>query len=129
LHAGFTADAALIVEVNDPIGTPEKRDGRANFDTRRVVAMVATQHGEVSARIGIKSFLDVFDPSPIHADGNVVLFLARDRTRMTTDATVLIDNESVAHSRPVESENLTIAIKVCTLIAGKIRPGQIEKKL
>jgi hypothetical protein len=88
--------------------------------------MVATQYGEVAPRIGIKSFLDVFDPGAIHPDGNVVLFLARNRTRMTTDATVLIDNESVAHSRPVESENLTITIKVCTLIAGKIKPGQIE---
>jgi hypothetical protein len=68
--------------------------------------MIAAQYGEVTARIGIVALLDVLDPGAIHADRNIMLFLARDGTRMTADAPVLIDHESVAHSKPFESENL-----------------------
>ncbi len=98
LHAGFTTDAPFVVEIDDAIGTTEKCHRGTNFDTRRVVAMVAAQHCEVSPRVGIESFFDVLDPGSIHADGDVVLFLAGHRAGMTADATVLIDDESVAHS-------------------------------
>jgi hypothetical protein len=41
---------------------------------------------------------------------------------------VLIDDESVAHSRPFYSENSTIPFKSFIQIAGKIRRGQLNWK-
>jgi hypothetical protein len=87
-----------VVEIDNSVRTAKERDRRANFDTRSVIAMVTPQHCKVPPRVGINSFFDVLDPSAIYADSNVVLFLARYRARMTADATVLIDNEPVAHS-------------------------------
>jgi hypothetical protein len=75
------------------------------FYTRRVVAVIAAQHGKMSPRIRIVSFLDVFHPSPVYADGDVVFFLARHRARMAADASVLVYKKSVAHLLPFESEN------------------------
>ena len=107
-HAGFTADAALVVEVHDPVGPPEQSERRTDRDARRIVAVVAPEHGEVPARVGILSFFDVFDPGAIHADGDVVLFFAGNRTGMAADTAMLINEKSVAHSKPFKSEKLPI---------------------
>ena len=70
--------------------------------------MIAAQHREVTARVGVMALLDVLDPGAIHADRDVVLFLARHRAGMTADAAILVDNKSVAHSKPFKSENSKI---------------------
>jgi hypothetical protein len=47
---------------------------------------------------GFRKFalFDVLHPCSIYADGNIVLFLARDRAGMTANAAVLVYNEAVA---------------------------------
>jgi hypothetical protein len=62
--------------------------------------MIAAQHGKVAARIGIVTLLDVLHPSAVNSDRDIMFFFAGDRACMTTDATILIDDEAVAHSRP-----------------------------
>jgi hypothetical protein len=97
LHAGLAADAAFVIEINYSISSSEQRHRGTNFDARRVVAMIAAQHGEVAAGIGIAALFNVFNPRAIYTDGDVVLFLARDGAGVTADAAVLVDEKSVAH--------------------------------
>src|SRR5205085_4822109 len=86
LHARLAADAPRAVEVDDAVGTPIERHRRADGDARRVVAVIAAQHGEVAARVGPGALLDVLHPRAKGSEGNLVLFLARHRARMTADA-------------------------------------------
>jgi hypothetical protein len=62
--------------------------------------VIATEHREVAPRVGIFALLDVFDPGAVHAKRDVVFFLACHRACMTTDAAVLVDEKTVAHSKP-----------------------------
>ena len=62
--------------------------------------MIAAQHREVTPRVGITALFNIFDPGAIYAERNVVFFLAGNRARMTADATVLVDDETVAHYIP-----------------------------
>jgi hypothetical protein len=59
--------------------------------------MIAAQHRKVASGIGITALFNVFNPCAIHADGDIMLFLAGDGAGMTADAAVLVDEESVAH--------------------------------
>jgi hypothetical protein len=59
--------------------------------------VIAAKHGKVAPGFRINPFFDVLHPSPIHSNGNIVFFFACHRAGMTTDATVLIDDKSVAH--------------------------------
>ena len=90
-----------------PSGRRNKRHGGADFNARRVVAMVAAEHREVPARVRVVAFLDVLDPGAIHAHRDVVFFFTGNRAGVTADAAVLIDDKSVAHFIPFESENST----------------------
>jgi hypothetical protein len=106
LHAGLTADAALVVKIHNPVGSAKKRDGGTNFNARSVIAMIAAEHREVSSRIWVAALFDILHPCAIHAHRDVMLFFARHRAGVTADATVLIDDKSVAHFIPFESEYL-----------------------
>jgi hypothetical protein len=107
LHAGLAADAPLVVEIDDAVVSAKKRYGGTYFNTGSVVAMVAAEHREVPAGIRVVAFFDVLDPGAIHPHCNVVFFFTGNRTGVTTDATILIDDKSVAHFIPFESENST----------------------
>jgi hypothetical protein len=100
LHAGLAADAALVVKIDDAVGSAKQRNGGADLYARGIVAVIAAQHGEMAPRVGVKSLLDVFHPRTINTDRYIVFFLAGDRACMTADATVLIDKKSVAHLLP-----------------------------
>src|SRR5204863_138163 len=96
LHAGLAADAAVAVEVHDPVRTPVEGDGRADGHAGRVVAVVTAEDREVPARVGIVAALDVLHPRAEGAERHPVLFLARHRARVAADALSLIDHEPVA---------------------------------
>lgn len=70
--------------------------------------MVAAEHREVAARVRITAFFNILHPCPIDAHPDVMLFFARDRAGVTTDAAVLINDKSVAHDIPFESANLIL---------------------
>jgi len=97
LHAGLAADASFVIEIDNSISPSKQRHRGTNFDARCVVAMIAAQHGEVAAGIGIAALFNVFHPCAIYTNGDVVLFLAGDGAGVTADAAVLVDEKSVAH--------------------------------
>jgi hypothetical protein len=105
LHARLATDAALVVEINDAVFSTEKRYGGTNFNTGSVIAVVAAEHREVPAGIRIVPLFDVFDPGAINTHCDVVFLFAGNRACVTTDTTILIDDESVAHFRPFESDS------------------------
>ena len=108
LHARLTADAALVIEVNDAVGAAKQRHRRANLDARRVVAVIAAQHRKVASGVWIDTLLDVFDPGPVNSHRDVMFFLTGNRAGMTADAAMLIDEKSVTHYKPFRSTNLAI---------------------
>ena len=69
--------------------------------------MVAAKHREVPAGIRVVALFDVLHPGAIDAHRDVVFFLTGNRASVTADATILIDDKSVAHFIPFESENST----------------------
>jgi hypothetical protein len=120
LHAGFATNAALVVEVDDAIMPAKKRHGRTDLDARRIVTMITAKHGKVTPGLRINAFLDVLDPRPIHSHGNIVFFLACDRAGMTANATVLIDEKSVAHLDPFSHKNPEPSARILRFIAKRI---------
>ena len=96
VHARLAADAARRVEVDDAVGPPEQRSGRADRDARRGVAVVAPQDREQPAAVGVLTLLDVLQPGAVDAEGHLVLGLAGNGARMAADAAVLVDEEAEA---------------------------------
>src|SRR5262249_60117914 len=95
LHARLAADAAAAIEVDDAVGAAVERHRRADGNARRVVAVVAAQHGEVTPRVGERALLDVLHPGAEGAQWHPVLFLAGHRAGVTADAATADDHEAV----------------------------------
>jgi hypothetical protein len=99
LHAGFAANAALGIEIDNPVFALVHRRHGTDGDAGRLLAMVAARDLKYAARVGEDALLDVLDPGPVHAHGYMVLGFARHRTGVTSDALAVIDYESVFHPR------------------------------
>jgi hypothetical protein len=97
LHAGFAADASLVVEIDDSVSAPIECACRANFRARSVIAVIAAHHAEVARCMRELAFLDVFDPGSNNANRFLMFFFARNRASVAPDTTVLIYNKTVAH--------------------------------
>jgi hypothetical protein len=97
LHAALAPDAAVAVEVDDAVGAAVKRAGRADLNAGSCVAMIAAHDPEMAAGVRELALLDVLYPGAKHADGYVILFLARHRAGMTPDASILIEHKAIAH--------------------------------
>ena len=98
LRAGFAADAAACVEINDSVFAGKKRRHRTNLDARRVGAMIAAHHRKQSSRVGESSFFDVFNPRSINAERNVVFRFAGDGAGVATNAFAVINYKTKIHS-------------------------------
>ena len=96
VHAALAADAVVVVEIDHAVGRPEQRPGGADGDAGSVVAVVAAHHREVPVGVGERPGLDVLHPGAVHAEGDVVLALARDGAGMAADAAVAVQQESQA---------------------------------
>jgi hypothetical protein len=59
--------------------------------------MVAAHHPEVATARRKMSLFDVLYPGAEHPDRNIVFLLAGDRAGMTSDTSVVINDEAVAH--------------------------------
>ena len=97
LHAGFAANTAIGIEINDAILTAIHGADRADRNAGRLLTMIAACDLENAASIRENTFLYVFDPGAIHSDRHVILCLARDGAGMATNALAIIDDESVFH--------------------------------
>ena len=58
--------------------------------------MVAAHYAKMAAGVGKLTLLDVLDPGAENTEGNVVFLLAGDGARVTADAAVMINDETVA---------------------------------
>jgi hypothetical protein len=103
LHAGFAANAALGIEIDDPVLALVHRRHGTDGDAGRLLAMVAARDLKYAARVGKNAFLDVLDPGPVHAHGYMVLGFARHRASVTSDALAVIDYEAVLHPLQVSA--------------------------
>ena len=97
LHARLAADAAVGVEVDDPVVTLVERSGGADRDARGVGAMVAPHHREEPFGVRPCTLLDVLHPGAVDSEGDLVLGLAGHRARMAADACRLVDDEPIPH--------------------------------
>jgi hypothetical protein len=61
--------------------------------------MIAARDLKYAASVRENALLDVFDPSPVYADGNLILGFARHRAGVASDALAIIDYEAVFHAR------------------------------
>ena len=91
--------------------------------------MIATEHREVPAGIRVTALFNILHPGAIHTHRDVVLFLTGHRTGVTPDATVLIDDKSVAHFIPFESEYSISTKKNCHLDSREKRVGSNDLHL
>lgn len=97
LHTGLAANATLAVKINDTIGAAEEGYSRANLNTGRVIAVVASEYGEVTPGVGKFAFFDVLDPCAVNTYRNIMLFLAGNRAGMASYTAILIDDKTVTH--------------------------------
>src|SRR5690606_23827719 len=95
LHARAAADAGVAVDVHDAVGPFLQSVDRADLDARGVGAVVAAEHGEVAADVGITPLLDVLDRRAEVADGHAVLGFAGDGAGVAADAGVVVDEEAI----------------------------------
>ena len=97
LRAGFTANAAATVEIDNAVLSREQCGDRTNLDTRSVGAMIAPHDRKQPSCIGKCSLFDVFYPGAIYADRHLVLGLAGDRAGVAADALSVVDYEAKIH--------------------------------
>jgi hypothetical protein len=72
--------------------------------------VIAAQDSKVTARVWITAFFNILDPCSIHADGDIMFCFTSNSAGMTADAAVLINDESVAHSKPFKSAKSDVAV-------------------
>ena len=94
LHAALATDAEAGVEVDYPVVSPEQRVGGTDRHAGSVGAVVAPHDREGPLGVGPGPRLDVLDPGAVHAQGYVMLGLARHRTGVAADARRLVDDEA-----------------------------------
>jgi len=97
LHTALATDAAPVVEINDAIRPPVESARRTNFRARRVIAVIAPHHTEVSGSMRKFALFNMFNPSPKNPQGHLVFFFASHRAGVASDTTVLIYDETVSH--------------------------------
>jgi hypothetical protein len=87
----------LIVEIDDSIRAAVEGVGGANRGARSRIAVVTSEDPEVAAAMRKLAFFDRLDPSSKNPDRNLVFLLARHRTGVTPNTSILVDYESVSH--------------------------------
>ena len=97
-HTGFAADADRFVEIDNAVRALEHRGGGTGRRTRRVGALIATRHLMRAPHLRPLAHVHVLDVGARDTDGDNILGLARGRTRMTTDATSVIDDFRPLHA-------------------------------
>jgi hypothetical protein len=120
LHAGFAANAAVGIEIDNPILALVHRRHRTDGDARRLLAMIAACDLKYPARVGEDAFLDVLDPGPVHAHRHLVLGLACHRAGVASNALAVIDYEAVFHSLEVSTKKR----KPIILVLGRKRASR-----
>ena len=97
LRAGFAADTAAAIEIDNSVLSRKQRRHGTDFHARSVGAVIAAHYRKQPPRIRKSSFLDILDPSSIYADRNFMFGFTGDSTRVAADALSVIDYEAEIH--------------------------------
>ena len=63
--------------------------------------MIAAIDEKITTRVGKLAPFDVFDPRAVHADGNIVFGLTRNRTGMAANTLTLVNDKCIlGHGLP-----------------------------
>lgn len=101
LEAGFAADARVTVELDDPVFALIHRAHWTDAHTGGIGAVIAPGHLEMSSNVRKCPGFDRFDPGAINSERDLVLALARSRTRVTADTRLVVDYETEVHEQSV----------------------------
>jgi hypothetical protein len=97
LHAALATYAPVAVEIDYAVIAPEERGHRAYRYAGGIVAVIATKHAEVAARIRVLPLLYVLYPGAERAERNFVFRFAGYSAGMTSDALSVVYNKAVSH--------------------------------
>jgi hypothetical protein len=102
VHARLTANAVVVLEIDNAILSAKQRVRRADRHTRSVFALVASHHREVPTCVWKVASLDVLHPCTIDAKRYIVFALARNRAGMAADARITVEQEPQSgHRSPI----------------------------
>jgi len=95
LHAGFTTDAEVRIEVDDAIPAVEERCGRADVHAGSVDAVIAPHDREEALGVRPGSLLHVLYPGAVDAKWYGVFGFAGNGAGVATNALILVDYKAV----------------------------------
>src|SRR5262249_1012250 len=95
LHARAAADAARGIQIDDGVAAFVEGFRRTDPHARRIRALIGEYRKEETPRVRKGSLFDRLHPAAVHADGNIVFGLARDRARVTADALAKVYGEAI----------------------------------
>jgi hypothetical protein len=98
LRAGFTADAAATVEIDNAVLSRKQGRDRTDLHARSVGAMIAPHYRKKAPRIRETSLFNILYPRTINADRNLMFGFAGNGARVAADALSVIDNEAKIHN-------------------------------
>jgi hypothetical protein len=97
LHAALATYAPVAVEIDYAVIAPEERGHRAYRYAGGIVAVIATKHAEVAARIRVLPLFYILYPGAKSAERNFVFRFAGYSAGMTSDALSVVYNKAVSH--------------------------------
>src|SRR3982074_3326205 len=86
LHARFAPNAAVGIEIDNPVLALIHRGYRADSDAGRFFAVVASSDFKYTTRIREDALLDVLDPRAVDPHGNFIFSFTGDRAGVASDA-------------------------------------------
>ncbi|HUE04704.1 MAG TPA: hypothetical protein VMR62_34450 [Bryobacteraceae bacterium] len=97
MHASLATNTLVRIEIHDAVGALVHRRDGADFDARRIFAMIAARYLEIAARVREATLFHVLNPSPVHPNRNLVFRLAGHGTGVAADALAIVDYKAVFH--------------------------------
>jgi hypothetical protein len=94
IHARFTADAIVIIEVHHTVVGAKECVGGAYRHTRCIFAVVAAHDREMAVGLGMAAGFYIFQPSAVNPEGHFVFAFARHGAGMTANATTGVKNKA-----------------------------------
>ena len=96
----LASDAATVVKIDNAILTHEQGLSRANGGAGGIGTVIAPGDGKHAFCVRERSFLDLFNPCPVYANGNFMLRFTGHGTGMAANAFPVIDYKAVLHFNP-----------------------------
>lgn len=96
-HTGFATDANRFIEIDNAIRALEHSRGRARYDAGCMSALVTTGYLMRTPRLWKNTYINVLDVGTRHGKRHQVFGFTGSRTRVTPDASGVIDNLGPFH--------------------------------